>query len=430
MLVIDLWTGRKAGILRAALRLSVEAFAEHLGIGVRTVAKWDAEPDIVPQPSMQQLLDLSLERAPETAKARFALLLKKGEDVPTGIRLPEAREVMMTAAQESAEDAALRAVQCDAESIGDLHDRVTDVARAYSARPPMTVFGDARAIRDLTRCLIDRTHRPLDLIDLYFVLGKTTILMASIAFDLGNWHAAATLANSAATYADLAGHRSLQAWSRGLQGTLAFWRDEPKRSLDFIAQGLAVAPEGASRYRLRYIASRAHAVNGDARAVADILETAERDREAAQAHPDELHDEVRGEFTFDDARAAACAAAAWLHLGEGEQAARHAQLALDAYAQLPEAGRPFSPVTGARIDLAAAHLLLRDRDGAEGELSTAFALPSALRNASLTARISRVRTLLSTSAWRGDAGAYDLADRISDWLSDTAAKPESVDQTN
>ncbi|RCG33353.1 hypothetical protein DQ384_00590 [Sphaerisporangium album] len=291
----------------------------------------------------------------------------------------------------------------------------------------MTVFADARATRDLTRSLVEQTRRPSELIDLYFVMGKTNALMASIAFDLGNWQAAGTLANSATTYADLAGHRSLQAWALGLQGTLAFWREEPTRSLNFIARGLAVAPEGASRYRLRYIASRAHAVNGDAGAAAEVLAAAERDREAAQKYPDELHDEIRGEFTFDDARAAACAAAAWLHLGDGKQAARHAQLALDAYAVVPEAQRPFSPVTGARIDLAAAQLLLRDRDAAEDELSTVFALPSVLRNASLTGRIGRVKSLLDAPRWRTDPGAKELADRITDWLGDTASRPESVE---
>ncbi|MFC6080739.1 hypothetical protein [Sphaerisporangium aureirubrum] len=425
-LVIDLWTGRKAGILRSALRLSVEAFAHHLGIGVRTVAKWDAEPDIVPQPSMQQVLDLTLEQAAETAKARFALLMEAGESRSFGAR-PQPREVMLAAAQESAQDAALRAAHCDADSIEDLHDQVVSVARAYSSRAPMAVFAEARATRDLARSFVERTRRPSELMDLYFVLGKTNALMASIAFDLGNWQAAATLARSATTYADLAQHGSLQAWTLGLQGTLAFWRDEPERSLDFITRGLLVAPEGASRHRLRYIASRAYAVQGDSVAAGKVLTAARRDRETAAGRSDELHDDIRGEFTFDDARAAACAAAAWLHLGDGERAADHAQLALDAYAEVPELRRPFSPVTGARIDLAAAHLLMRDRDAAEEELVSVFALPSAFRNASLSGRIGRVQSLLKASHWRSDAGTRDLADRIADWLVDTATRPEVAD---
>ena len=38
---VRLWTGREARALRAALRLSVRAFAEHLGVAARTVSKWE-----------------------------------------------------------------------------------------------------------------------------------------------------------------------------------------------------------------------------------------------------------------------------------------------------------------------------------------------------------------------------------------------------
>jgi hypothetical protein len=68
------WTGRTACALQAALRLSNEAFAEHLGIGVRTVAAWHQKPTLQPRPEMQQLLDTALERATASAKARFSVL--------------------------------------------------------------------------------------------------------------------------------------------------------------------------------------------------------------------------------------------------------------------------------------------------------------------------------------------------------------------
>jgi hypothetical protein len=68
------WTARTACALQAALRLSNEAFAEHLGIGVRTVAAWHQKPTLRPRHDMQQILDTVLEQAPATAKARFAAL--------------------------------------------------------------------------------------------------------------------------------------------------------------------------------------------------------------------------------------------------------------------------------------------------------------------------------------------------------------------
>jgi hypothetical protein len=65
------WTGETASALQAALRLSNEAFAERLGINVRTVAGWHQKPTLRPQSEMQQLLDTTLEQASPAAKARF-----------------------------------------------------------------------------------------------------------------------------------------------------------------------------------------------------------------------------------------------------------------------------------------------------------------------------------------------------------------------
>lgn len=68
------WTGQTACALQAALRLSNERFAEHLGIGVRTVAAWHQKPSLRPKSEMQQLLDTALERASDAERARFAEL--------------------------------------------------------------------------------------------------------------------------------------------------------------------------------------------------------------------------------------------------------------------------------------------------------------------------------------------------------------------
>jgi hypothetical protein len=69
------WTGRTACALQASLRLSNEGFAEHLGVGVRTVATWHQKPSLRPRPEMQQALDTALEQASPAIKARFSTLL-------------------------------------------------------------------------------------------------------------------------------------------------------------------------------------------------------------------------------------------------------------------------------------------------------------------------------------------------------------------
>jgi hypothetical protein len=72
--VVTGWTGRTAVALQAALRLSNDAFAKHLDIGVRTVADWHKDPNIRPRPDTQQLLDTALARATPEDRERFAVL--------------------------------------------------------------------------------------------------------------------------------------------------------------------------------------------------------------------------------------------------------------------------------------------------------------------------------------------------------------------
>lgn len=82
--VIELWNGRHACLLQSALRLTNEQFAARLGIAVRTVAAWHADPAVVPRKEMQQLLDTVHEKAPSTARQRFALLVsaERGSSAP------------------------------------------------------------------------------------------------------------------------------------------------------------------------------------------------------------------------------------------------------------------------------------------------------------------------------------------------------------
>ncbi|PPK66216.1 hypothetical protein V5P93_003934 [Actinokineospora auranticolor] len=70
------WTGREAQALRHALRLSIRGFGEYLGVGIRTVTKWEAlGAETTPRPEKQAILDTALSRADADAKVRFELLL-------------------------------------------------------------------------------------------------------------------------------------------------------------------------------------------------------------------------------------------------------------------------------------------------------------------------------------------------------------------
>ncbi|TDO34302.1 hypothetical protein EV643_12887 [Kribbella sp. VKM Ac-2527] len=94
MKVIEEWTGRHARALQAAMRLTNEAFAGHLGVAPRTVSKWRKRPDMVPSPQLQEALDTSLGRANSETRARFAAGL--GEELPDPVEEEKLDQAVLT----------------------------------------------------------------------------------------------------------------------------------------------------------------------------------------------------------------------------------------------------------------------------------------------------------------------------------------------
>ena len=303
-----------------------------------------------------------------------------------------------------------------------LQEEVALLARA-GGMSAFDTFRIAKRLRDEARSLVEKTRRPSQLADLYSVIGQGTALMASTAFDLGYWTQSATFANASGKYAALAGHRSLEAWAYGLQMTLANWRGDPDAALAYFARGERVAPPGEPALRLKYIAARSYALMGDHRSVQEAINLAQRDRDQAEDHPDELSRSVGGEFGFGEARAAACAAAGWLDLQSGEDAVRSAQDAIRAYEEVPAYRRPYSQINGARIDSATGSLHIRDLDAASEALVSVLELPAEKRNISLSGRLEKVSGQLATPSWDRSPGAQSLRESVVEWLRRPSVDP-------
>lgn len=76
MVMVGQWTGRETKALRLAMRMSIRTFAEHLGVGVRTVATWESAGETVyPRPEMQEVLDAALASVNDATRARFTYQL-------------------------------------------------------------------------------------------------------------------------------------------------------------------------------------------------------------------------------------------------------------------------------------------------------------------------------------------------------------------
>jgi len=91
--VVPEWTGQLAHDLRTAKRMTIEEFADLLGLSSRGVAKWEADREHRPFPRIQQLLDVVLLRATPEDQERFALLSRRAGAEPQAIVLPSVLDV-------------------------------------------------------------------------------------------------------------------------------------------------------------------------------------------------------------------------------------------------------------------------------------------------------------------------------------------------
>ncbi|WP_110079041.1 NUDIX hydrolase [Actinokineospora spheciospongiae] len=83
---VQVWTGEVACRLQEALRLTNEGYARRLGMAVRTVANWRANPDLKLSAETQQILDRTLAGADREARARFFALQNNSPIDPSEIR--------------------------------------------------------------------------------------------------------------------------------------------------------------------------------------------------------------------------------------------------------------------------------------------------------------------------------------------------------
>lgn len=75
MITVPQWTGKEIRALREARRMSVRAFAAHLGVSDRMVSKWESSGDTVrPRSLNQAALDTSLASCNAETRARFERL--------------------------------------------------------------------------------------------------------------------------------------------------------------------------------------------------------------------------------------------------------------------------------------------------------------------------------------------------------------------
>jgi hypothetical protein len=399
--------------LRDQLMRTARAMAERrFTVSMRQLDRWLAGTAGTPRPVSCRVLERLFGRPVTILLGPLVPDGRQGDPEPAVETWVD--RLTTCAATSARQHARAHAAAVDAVSIENLHLEVRRLARGYARTAPGALLAELVSARDRAYQLIDRTRRPGDLADLYLIAGQACGLAATTSWDLGDADAADDLANAAWTYGQLCGHSTLQAWTRSVQATVAFWSGRPAEGVDFATDGLRYGG-GCAAVRLCAIAARAWSMlpHGGERARSALRRAAEaRDHDQGV---DEMSDGVGGEFGFPAARLALCSGAVHLALSDGAAAARCAVEALQLYERTPADQQRWAIRHGALMDLATARAQRGEVDGAAEALRPALALEPSRRTARLTRRLQGLRDVVSRGPYRASVVARGLVEAVDDW---------------
>ncbi|WP_253891487.1 hypothetical protein [Actinokineospora diospyrosa] len=384
----------------------MRAFAEHLGVAVRTVTKWEAlQTDTSPRPDTQAILDTALSRAEADAKLRFELLLSGDTSLARiGSGGLHGRDGIERAAQSAADfDRLLAATAIDDPQVDWLCVRLAELATAYVHTPVQDLVHHIVQAQDLAFTLIRRGLRPRQLRDAYLAAGVGCLLLAAASQNLGHTAAAQTQLGTAQRCAEAADSHALRVWARGSAALTLEWGPTPVSALRFLSTPPPTLAPQTHRRALALEARISARVGDSARAhqalrrLDDVLDSAGSNDEVTS---------FGGIFTFPATKAVYYRAGAHDLLGEFTEARRHALDALDRYAAASTEQRSYGDMALTRVIIADTHLAQRDLDGAAAALAPLRTLNQHERIAQLPTAITRTHRLITTIAGTGLASSF------------------------
>ncbi|TWP51479.1 XRE family transcriptional regulator [Lentzea tibetensis] len=391
-----------------------EAFAQHLGVAVRTIATWHQRADITPVREMQELLDTALERAPESARERF-MRKANGSTVAVATSTFERTDDVSRAARESLEFASWAlSEQVDPLILDHVQYELRRVAVDYVHAPLKPVFDDLIRLRDVTFGLVRERPHPKQSRELFFLTGTNLLLLAHASQNLGEPGSGMAQARAAAACAEQADHDGLRAWVAGTQALIAEWTRRCSEAVDFARRGQEFAVTAESRGRLASLEARCLARTGKKEEALVALARAQRAWDTGP-ESDDLG-EFGGLLTFPAAKANYYAGGVLSLVGEHEQAERAALKAISMYENGLVEDRSYGDEALARVDVAIARLARGEVDGAGDALRPVFALPSEQRIQQLRDGLNRVTRTLALPNYTGSAEAKQLTEAVHEFV--------------
>ncbi len=258
MQVIASWSGSHADALRRSLRMTNESFAEYLDVAVRTVANWRKRPEMIPTPANQQLLDVGLARAPDQAKAHFAMLVNQSEN---GKRTehPEAFEIPGAGLLKASPDASSEFG--DSEYLESVRSHIGEII-ALDNR-----FGGADLVKLSTRFfrtlhdhLGSGTYDPRLESELNSAAGELAEVVGWLAYDAEEHDLTRRMNQESLYFARLAGDRTIELLTLQNSSMHAAQQGRPREALHIARSVLEGDYRLSPRLRALFLTRKARAL--------------------------------------------------------------------------------------------------------------------------------------------------------------------------
>lgn len=282
------WTGDSASALRAAYRMSQPQFAAALGIGERTVRRWESGGNI--RSDHQAALDTLLHRASGDVRHAFQRLRTDTQEDDV-----DRRKFLLTAALGAGGLATLGvadnparaewllsgAGRPDAWAVSRVRGTLYDAMRIDDALGSPAAQGMVIAQQQLTEALLKSCPEALrsDLVGLH---GEWLGFAGCLAWDQGDHSTAARLYNHGRDLAHEAEDSDGAAYMLAHLSQLALWQKRPRIAVDHAVAAQSWVARSADLALRAYISMRAaeaYATSEQEAPAMAALDNAERDLE-------------------------------------------------------------------------------------------------------------------------------------------------------
>lgn len=413
MATVQRWTGAETKALRAAMRVSIRAFAAYLGVDARTVNKWEARgATIILLPDTQAVMDTALSRASDEVKTRFADALASSGHQQHTDRFKPARQ---TASRTIVAVDELNAAAAPQRSTMGDWDIVSEPSSIATIRAMSELFqcadrklGGGLLYRSVVRYI--RLEIAPKLLDpprdcssnaLFSAAASLTEVAGWMAHDGGLDDRSQRHFNQAYRLAVAADNPVLSANVCASLSHLAIQRGETDDAARISTGGLARATQGEDTSQL---VSRLYAMYARAAAMQSQAIECHRALDAAQDALRDCGDQTRVEWIagFDEASLAGESALCCYSLGDYQNAEQHARKVIE----LRSVGDRIRSRTFGRLTLANVLLRLGAVDEAARIGSDICLIATSLSSARIRSGLSRLGESLGASRAVPDVAAF------------------------